>query len=283
VTVAGRAVHERAFAKVNLILHVGPRRADGLHPLCSLLASLDLADEVSVRPADGDGDTVVCPGVEGQNLVERALEALRDALPGGLPPLEVEIDKRIPVAAGLGGGSADAAAVLRAGNVLAGSPLDGEGLRRIGAAVGADVPAQVEPRNALVTGAGEEVHPLELSSMSLLLVPQAEGLGTPDVYAELDRRGLARDALDPGGLRAVAGASVEEIAAAVENDLEAAALSLRPELARTLDALRSAGALAAAVSGSGPTTFGIFPDWPEAERAATEVPGSLVAAVREAP
>jgi hypothetical protein len=117
-------VVEAAHAKVNLVLRVGPPRADGLHPLCSLFAALELADEVRVTPcAAGGVDEVVCPGVDGENLAARAAAAFRIAAPeAGLPPLRIEIDKRIPVAAGLAGGSADAAAVLRADNELASRP-----------------------------------------------------------------------------------------------------------------------------------------------------------------
>src|SRR4051812_38957676 len=110
-------IRETAPAKVNLVLHVGPRRGDGLHELASLFASLDLADDVTVEPAGQD--EVLCAGVEGPNLAQAALEAFR-AASGELPPLRVVIEKRIPVAAGLGGGSADAAAVLRAANTIAG-------------------------------------------------------------------------------------------------------------------------------------------------------------------
>src|SRR4051794_15438503 len=103
---------ETAPAKVNLVLRVGPRRPDGLHDICSLFASLDLADEVTVEEASAD--EVACPGVDGPNLAHAAIEAFRDAVAPDLPPLRVTIGKRIPIAAGLGGGSADAAAVLRA-------------------------------------------------------------------------------------------------------------------------------------------------------------------------
>src|SRR3954471_23360326 len=172
---------ETAPAKVNLVLHVGPRRDDGLHDLCSLFASVELADELTVEPADED--EVVCPGVSGPNLAAAAIEALRAAAPEAeLPPLRVTIDKRIPVAAGLGGGSADAAAVLRAANALAGHPLDASALRTVGLGLGADVPSQVEPRHALVTGAGEGVEPVDLPDLAFLLVPAREGLSTAAVY-----------------------------------------------------------------------------------------------------
>jgi 4-diphosphocytidyl-2-C-methyl-D-erythritol kinase len=264
-------ITEVAPAKVNLVLHVGPRRADGLHDLCSLFASLDLADGVTVEPAKADD--VVCRGVSGPNLAQAALEAFRAATAGldpaiDLPPLRITIDKRIPVAAGLGGGSADAAAVLRAANAIAGRPLDAEALRAIGLRLGADVPSQVEPRHALVTGAGEGVEPVELPEMALLLVPSREGLSTKDVYDEADRLPSTRAHLDPAAVRKLAEAPLATLARAMENDLEAAALSLRPELARTLAKLEEAGALAARISGSGPTAFGVFTSPVEAQSAA---------------
>jgi 4-diphosphocytidyl-2-C-methyl-D-erythritol kinase len=277
------AVRERAFAKVNLVLHVGPPGADGLHPICSLFASLDLADDVLVSEGSQGGDAVLCAGVEGPNLAERALTVLREALPGRLPALEVRIEKRIPVAAGLGGGSADAAAVLRAANELAGFRLRPERLRALAASIGSDVPSQVEPGHALVTGLGEEVEPLSLPGMALVLVPGPEGLRTAEVYAELDRLDGHRRSLDPGRLRRLATGPLEELAPAVENDLEPAALSLCPAIEPSLTALRGAGALAVTVAGSGPTAFGVFGAAEEAERAAAEIPGAFVTLVRGAP
>ena len=269
-------IRERAFAKANLVLHVGGRRADGLHEICSVFASLDLCDELTIEPADGR-DEVVCPEVSGENLAARAAAALRDRLSGELPPLRVRIGKRIPVAAGLGGGSADAAAMLRAGNEIAGSPLDDEALRSLASQIGADVPSQIEPRHALVTGAGEVVEPLGLPPFVLLLVPQAEGLSTAEVYAQLDRMGGARAELDPGRLRSLEDGGLDELAAAVENDLGPATLALRPELEAPLSALSEAGAAAAAITGSGPTAFGLFESRADAERASSAIPGSLVA------
>jgi 4-diphosphocytidyl-2-C-methyl-D-erythritol kinase len=259
----GRAlVRETAPAKVNLILHVGPRRADGLHELCSLFASLMLADELTVEPAAGPSDAddeVICPGVQGPNLVAAALAAFRSAAgAGGLPPLKVTIDKRIPVAGGLGGGSADAAAALRAANKLARRPLDPSALHAIARELGADVPSQLEPRHALVTGAGEYVEPIDLPDMTLVLAPAEQGLSTKDVYAEADRLPSTRAQLEPDSLRRLADAPLAALSRRMENDLEAAALSLRPELATILAQLRDAGALATLVSGSGPTVVGVF-------------------------
>lgn len=277
------AIVEQAPAKANLVLRVGPPRADGLHPLCSIFAALDLADGVTVEPAAGGGEDVVhCPGVEGDNLALRAIAAYRRAAPDAIgEALVVTIDKRIPVAAGLGGGSADAAAVLRALDRIAGRPLGTARLRQLGAGLGADVPSQVEPRHALVGGIGELLEPLELPALALVLVPAVPGLSTPAVYAELDRlRAHAaeppRAELDPAPLRALAAAGIGALAAGLENDLEAAAISLRPELAATLAALREAGALGARITGSGPTALGLFAERRAAEEAAGRLHASAI-------
>src|SRR3954471_2272206 len=193
-------IRERAPAKVNLVRQVGPRRADGLHEICSLFASLELADDLRLRASETGADVVRCEGVEGDNLVATALRIFRERVDSNLPPLEVEIKKRIPVAGGMGGGSADAAAALRAANELAGCPLDLVELRDLAAGIGADVPSQVEPAHALVCGAGELVEPLQLPAMGLLLLPSGEGLTTAAVYGEADRIGSTRERLDPDRL-----------------------------------------------------------------------------------
>jgi 4-diphosphocytidyl-2-C-methyl-D-erythritol kinase len=270
------SVRERAYAKLNLVLHVGGPRADGLHRLCSVFASIDLADAIEVAPANSAADSVDCPGVEGPNLAATALRLFRERVPS-LPPLAVRIAKRIPVAAGLGGGSADAAAVLRAANRIAGDPLEPGALREIGARLGSDVPSQVEPRHALVGGTGEIVEPIELPAAAAVLVPREEGLSTAAVYEELDRIRGWRERLDLDRLRAlVTDASPAELGKVLENDLQPAALRLRPELGATLAELRAAGALGVLVSGSGPTCFGLFADEP----AAVAIPGALTARLR---
>ena len=271
---------ERAYAKVNLVLHVGGRAPNGLHEICSLFASIDLADEIEVEPLDSGEDRVVCPAVEGENLAARALHAFRKRATAEPPPLEIRIRKGIPVAAGLGGGSADAAAALRAANELAGSPFDPRELRALAAGLGSDVPSQVDPGHALVTGTGENVEPVELPQIPLVLVPQERGLATADVYAELDRIGAGRASLDPGPLRELASGPLDRLAAGMENDLQPAALSLRPELSEVLDDLRAAGALGAQVSGSGPTCFGVFADLGSAQVGCSRIEGALVAVTR---
>jgi 4-diphosphocytidyl-2-C-methyl-D-erythritol kinase len=273
-------LRELAYAKLNLVLQVGRPREDGLHPLCSLIASIDLADKVTARPSESSQDSVDCRGVPGDNLAARALAEFRSRAGGELPPLALTIDKRIPVAAGLGGGSADAAATLRIANELAGDPLGHEELVRLAADLGSDVPGQLAPGHALIEGTGERIEAVSLPRLAAVLIPDEAGLSTAAVYAELDRLDGARDELDPRPLRELAGAEARELAAALHNDLQPAALSLRPELQARLDAITAAGALGAAVSGSGPTCFGLFADRAAAGEAARGLPGSLVTELR---
>jgi 4-diphosphocytidyl-2-C-methyl-D-erythritol kinase len=250
----------RAPAKLNLCLYLGRRRDDGLHELRSLFCPLALADRIVVERARGGVDEVVCSGVAGPNLAADALAALR-ARGWGSPPLRIEIDKRVPVAAGLGGGSADAAAVLR----LAGAEVGD--LAELAAGLGADVPSQLDPRFALVSGAGERVEPLPApGEFGVVLIEGEEGLDTAAVYREADALGIGRegDELDrlADELRAAAagGGSPLEYRELLVNDLERAAVSLRPEVGAALDALRGAGAGHVLVTGSGPTAVGIFDD-----------------------
>jgi 4-diphosphocytidyl-2-C-methyl-D-erythritol kinase len=273
-------LRELAYAKLNLVLHVGRPRDDGMHPICSLVASIDLADELTAEPNEAGGDTVECRGVAGDNLAARALAEFRSRTGTELPPLAITIEKRIPVAAGLGGGSADAAATLRIANRLAGDPLEPEELLRLAAELGSDVPAQLEPGHALVQGTGEQIEHVSVPPFFAVLLPDRNGLSAAAVYTELDRLEGTRSELDPEPLRRVATSPLAEIAASLDNDLQPAALSLRPELRERLDALAAAGAFGAAVSGSGPTCFGLFPDRSSAETAASELPGALVTELR---
>jgi 4-diphosphocytidyl-2-C-methyl-D-erythritol kinase len=273
-------LRELAYAKLNLVLHVGHRRPDGLHPICSLLASIELADEVTAEPSESGRDTLHCPGVPDDNLAARALAEFRSRAGGELPPLAISIEKHIPVAAGLGGGSADAAATLRIANRLAGEPLGHAELLRLAADLGSDVPSLLDPGHAIVQGAGERVEPVTLPRLAAVLIPDDEGISTAAAYDELDRLGAGRAQLDPEPLRGLTDAGPDELAAALENDLQRAALSMRPDLAARLEALRDAGALGAAVSGSGPTCFGLFEDRGAAERAAAQLPGAIVSALR---
>ena len=255
----------QAPAKVNLVLRVGPRRADGYHRLATLFAALDLHDELTIEPA---AETLV----EGfpDTLVTRALELLGETR-------RVTIAKRIPAAAGLGGGSSDAAAVLRA---LAGDREVAE-LYAIARELGSDVPFFLSGLEvALATGRGDLLTPLPdfpRRCYALVLVPAAEGLPTAEVYAASEPNPLF-EAVRGDLVRGVHTArDAAGVAALVANDLEPVALRLRPELGEVLDELRGRGALAAAVSGSGPTVFGVVADRAAAERLAAEIPGALAA------
>ena len=258
-----------APAKLNLCLYLGPTRADGLHELCSLFEPLALADLLEV--AEAERDEVVCPGVEGENLATRALSGLRER-GWERAPLRVRIEKRVPVAAGLGGGSADAAAVLR----LAAGEVDD--LEALAAELGADVPSQLRPALALVQGAGERVEPLPAPAPhAALLLPDGGGLATAAVFAEADRLQLGRSAAElealAAELRTVAGAGASPLSypELLANDLEAPARSLRPGIGDALDELREAGAPVALLSGSGPTAVGLFPDLAAARAAAAAI------------
>ncbi len=271
----------RAPAKLNLCLYLGRPRGDGLHELRSLFCPLTLSDRIVV--SDAARDEVVCPDVEAPNLAEVALAALR-ARGWSRPPLRIEIEKRIPVAAGLGGGSADAAAVLR----LAGDEVDG--LPELAAKLGADVPSQLDPALALVGGAGEVVEPLEPPRhFGVVLIAAEDGLSTADVYTEADRLGLGRDPdeLDSiaAQLRSAAGrgASPLDYRELLVNDLAHAALSLRPAIGGALAALTDAGAEVTLVTGSGPTAFGIFEDIAAADAAAGQLAPRFAGAIVAGP
>ncbi len=266
----------QAPAKLNLCLYLGPRRADGLHALCSLFEPLALADTIEVSEASSD--EVICPGVEGENLAARALAALRERGWDG-PPLRVAIEKRTPVAAGLGGGSADAAAILRlARNAALGASGPTPDLGEIAAELGADVPSQLVPSLSLVQGAGERVERLpDPAAHAVVLLPGGGGLSTADVFAEADRLGLGRaeSELDELAERlreaAGTGASPLDYATLLANDLEPAARSLRPQIGDALDALRQAGAPLAFLTGSGPTAVGLFPSLAPAKSTAAQL------------
>jgi len=271
----------RAPAKLNLCLYLGGRRDDGLHELRSLFCPITLADRIVVT--DAEEDEVVCPEVDGPNVADAALAGLR-ARGWRREPVKVEIDKRIPVAAGLGGGSADAAAVLR----LARGEV--EGLDALAAEVGADVPSQLEPVFALVGGAGEVVESLVAPAhFGIVLIPDPEELSTARVYEEADRLGLGRNPAEleeiAGELRRAAsdGASPLTYMELLVNDLARAAVSLQPRIGEAVEALRGAGAEVALVTGSGPTAFGLFTDIAAADAAAVRLGPRFAGAIVAGP
>ncbi|TMK96916.1 MAG: 4-(cytidine 5'-diphospho)-2-C-methyl-D-erythritol kinase [Actinobacteria bacterium] len=257
-----------APAKVNLGLFVGARRdGDGRHELVSVMQSISLADELTLAPAHAgaDQDEIVCPGVGAapqENLALRALRAFRAATGWRGPPLRLIIRKRIPVAAGLGGGSADAAAALRLARLASGRG-DEALLLELAARLGADVPAQVSPGRWLATGAGERLErlPDPEPPLALLLLGVGAALSTAEVYERADALGPLRT---PGELESLRCALRDALAHGeplpardelLANDLQPAAISLCPPIADALSQLERRGAERAVVSGSGPTVM----------------------------
>jgi 4-diphosphocytidyl-2-C-methyl-D-erythritol kinase len=285
-----------APAKVNFGLRVLGRRADGYHEIESVFLPLDLADELEleVHPAPAPEVELELVGpaegvpADGANLAARAAERFLFTA-GKAARVHLRLEKRIPAAAGLGGGSSDAGTVLRA---LAGShpdALEAGALHELAAGLGADVPFFLDPRPAVVSGIGERVEPLAPGwpAWTLVLANPGLPLSTAQVYA-------AHDAMAPGAppggrsaglpvlLDAVRGAPLEPqagLAALLANDLEPAAVRLCPPVARLRTALAKAGARAVGLSGSGPTVFGVFGDEPEARRALERLPAPAWARV----
>ena len=260
----------RAPAKINVCLFLGPTRADGRHALVSVMQSVSLADRLVLEPAESVRDEVVCPGVDGDNLVDAAVAAFRAEARWAGDAVRITVDKRIPVAGGMAGGSADAAAALRL-LATAADLEEPELLYRVATGLGADVPAQVRPGRVLASGAGEVLERVPgVARYSVLVVPDDAPLSTADVFREADRLGLPRDAAALESAHATVSAALPDLPDELcVNELEPAALSLRPDLAGRLDAVRAAGADVALVSGSGPTVLGLFRD-AEAARAAVD-------------
>lgn len=303
-----------APGKVNLCLLVGPRRGDGYHELFSVFTPVDLSDRLEFRltlgPPGNAGTPVAealpgsirldCPGMDGEdNLVMRALRAV-EAAGGRAIAGTVSLQKGIPVGAGMGGGSSDAAAALRAAARLfaeeGGIILDGATLHGLARSLGADVPFFLEGRSAIGRGIGDALRPLFLPSLALVLVMPEEHLSTADVYRAFDRlppqrgepsflsramteeerwttlweRCQPRDGSQPERAT-VCKVIAEEIPALLENDLEAASLAIMPELSMRKQALLDEGAMGALMSGSGPTFFGVCSSAEHAEEVAGRV------------
>jgi 4-diphosphocytidyl-2-C-methyl-D-erythritol kinase len=252
-----------ARAKVNLYLHVLGRRPDGYHLLDSLVVFADVGDRIEVAAAEGlrlDIDGPFAPQVPGgdDNLVLRAARALAEAA-GRPAAAAIRLTKSLPVAAGVGGGSADAAAALRALVRLWRVAIDGERLRRLALTLGADVPMCLRGRPAFVGGIGEKIEEApDLPACALLLVNPRTELPTPGVFAR--RRGP----FSQPGRFATPAAEARALAAQLadrRNDLTQAAIGLVPAIAAVLDALRATpGVLLARMSGSGATCFGLCED-----------------------
>lgn len=278
---ARAAVRVRAPAKINLHLAVGDLRPDGYHDLVTVFHAVDLADELTISTADRHSVRTTPPDgvpVGGKNLAGVAARLLAKKANGG-GPVAIEIAKQIPVAGGMAGGSADAAATLVGCAALWGLDLGRSDLARIGAEIGADVPFALTGGTAVGTGRGDLLSPvLARTPLHWVLALADGGLSTPAVFAELDR--LRADSDPPrvgpvtGMLAALASGDPAAVGAVLGNDLQAAAISLQPGLRRTLRAGVSAGALAGVVSGSGPTVALLCADAESAGGVAAELAGS---------
>ena len=254
-------------AKVNLYLKVLSRRQDGYHDLVTVMQPLTLADELRLTP--GPGLTLECghPEVPSgpENLVWRAAERF-GAATGGEPRVHIHLQKNIPVAAGLGGGSSDAAGTLMALNELAGKPLALPALYELAAGLGADVPFFLQPGPAVGRGVGTVLSPLDLPPYWYVLLNPGLPVSTAWVYKNLDVQALAAvDAPEPETWNG------DHPESWVANDLESVTLVHYPELRGWLAKLSQAGARAQGMSGSGPTLFGLFHDREAAEAAVAQL------------
>jgi 4-diphosphocytidyl-2-C-methyl-D-erythritol kinase len=285
------AVTARVPAKVNLQLSVGPPGADGYHDLVTVFHALALFDEVTVTSADTDSVVITGEGArsvpaDGSNLAARAVAALVDAVGPGVrdaPGLAIEIRKRIPVAAGLAGGSADAAGALVACNELWGAGLSHAELADVAARVGSDVGFALLGGTAVGLGRGDRVTPALAAGMyHWVLAFAAEQLSTPAVYAACDRLRAGRSSppappqLNTALMAALRSGDPEELGPLLSNDLQPAAVSLLPRLRQALAAGREHGALGAIVSGSGPTCAFLARDGAAARDLAVALAGAGV-------
>jgi 4-diphosphocytidyl-2-C-methyl-D-erythritol kinase len=283
LAVVPQPVTVRVPAKVNLHLAVGDLRLDGYHELVSVFQALSVTDEVTVAATDAPGVQVYGEGAgtvptDRRNLAWRAVLALAEHA-GRRPAVRVVLRKGIPVAGGMAGGSADAAGTLVALAGLWRLDISREELAGLAAGLGSDVPFALHGGTALGTGRGESLVPvLTRHTFHWVVALDHRGLSTPDVYRELDR--LRAHGSPPQRLgdvepllEALASGNPRQLALLLGNDLQAASVSLRPALRRTLRAGVDAGALAGMVSGSGPTCAFLCVDGDAAVRVAAELAG----------
>ncbi len=269
-----------AHAKLNVFLRVLGRRSDGYHDVESLVLPLELADAVTVDGADawslsvrGPTSASVPDGME--NVAMRAAVALARAVGRDTPGAAVAIDKRIPVAAGMGGGSADAAAVLRALNELWGRGLDPVALREVAATTGSDVPALLPGGAVYVSGRGERVEPVHVVTTWWVVRPFPFAVRAPDAYDWWDE--TSRTGPDGGAVIAAAETGNDVLlGSALFNDLQGPVAGRHPEIASAVDAFLEAGALGAVMTGSGPTVVALARHLGHADQLATAVEGSFV-------
>ena len=273
-----KSVHN-GYAKINLHLDVTGVLADGFHRVLTVMQSLSLCDTVTLTRVEGDGISVCC-NVQGVPLDEKnlAVKAVRKYFEraGIFMGVHIDIEKRIPMAAGLAGGSADAAAALKAINELCGFPLDLEQLCAIASELGSDVPFCLVGGTAMGEGKGDILTPLpKMPNCTIVVACGGEGVLTPWAYRELDRiHGgfLSADLYTPKDVLPLIDAlerkSVEDVAAELYNIFEEPVLACRPQAARLKKTMLEGGAIGALMSGSGPSVFGIFTDDDAAEHTA---------------
>ena len=274
------AILMMAHAKINWALEVTGVRPDGYHALDMLMQRIDLADELFMEPARWISLTVDGKSIPsgGRNLVVRAANALNEYM-GTRRGARIRLKKRIPVRAGLGGGSADCAAALLGLNRIWRLNLPESKLMEIGLRLGADVPYLLRGGFARVRGIGDELTPLDgARSVPLVLVRPGGGLSTPHVFAEYDRMAQARGEIDiEGAYRALACGDLHAYDRLSGNALEAPARKLMPEIGRVMERLRMEGAVGVRMSGSGSTVFGAFESADAAQKAHEALPGSVLA------
>ncbi len=270
-----REIRLKAYAKVNLALDVVGVRPDGYHELRTVMQSVSLADGVEIHRAGGGFELLIDPphadvGPPERNTVYRAWRLLCDRVGGDLP-VRVTLRKEVPAGAGLGGGSTDAAAVLRGLDALFGLGLSTEELRDVGRATGADVPFCVSGGTALGEGVGEVLNPAPAPpDHRLLVVKPGRGADTAEVYRAYDASPAGGDAADRV-LSALRLGDLAGLAGALGNDLAQVTKGMIPEVAELERSLLEAGALGASMTGSGTAVFGLFPDEDAAARAGEKV------------
>jgi 4-diphosphocytidyl-2-C-methyl-D-erythritol kinase len=268
------ALVEQAPAKINLTLRVLGRRADGYHALESLVAFAELSDTLKLAPGDAPALDVSGPfaaacGPPADNLVLKACAALRERV-AGLQAGRFSLVKNIPVAAGLGGGSADAAAALRLLARCNGMTFDDARLMQAARAVGADVPVCLDPQARIMRGVGDELSaPLKMPPLAALLVNPGVALATRDVFAKYSAGHASEKSI--GDVPRTADTAIAYLAV-FDNDLTPAAIACAPAIAAALEGLRAlAGVRLARMSGSGATCFALFGSAPEAAAAARQL------------
>ena len=281
-----------APAKINLALHITGQRADGYHLIDSLVVFAEFGDQLSAELSDKDGFHLDSPEAAalsseaaGSNLVVRARDALRDAARRSgldMPPVGIRLDKRLPVASGIGGGSADAAATIKALCELWDYRPGPEVLAKLALDLGADVPMCLDGKPLIARGIGEALNPVELGfDLDLVIVNPRVGVSTPSVFSALAHRNNA-PLPSPEGLNDKD--RFVEWLRTTRNDLQPPAQQMVPAIGDCLSALRHAGAGLARMSGSGASCFGVFDSPGAAQAAAASLeraqPGWFIAATR---